>query len=220
VDLGGIHTPVDGSIVISTNGNGTTTVTPTLPASPAPVPSKQTTNLGLQDGKVYEIAVFQAERQTTGSSYKLTLSGFNAAPTSCTPTCGDGVTVADEECDCGDGTVPVPASCTGPNNDTTYGGCSTQCKWGTFCGDGIVNGKEECDNGKDNGTQYGTGGCTLGCTKPHFCGDGIVDTVRSEECDLGPLNDVKLDLDGAPSDSSDAAVHCTKDCTVPPGVVL
>jgi fibro-slime domain-containing protein len=220
VDLGGVHTPVDGSVTISGNGSAATTVTATYPLSPKPTPTKQTANLGLQDGKVYEIAVFQAERQTDGSSYKLTLSGFNAAPTSCTPTCGDGVSVADEECDCGDGTVPVPASCTGPNNDTTYGGCSTQCKWGTFCGDGIVNGPEECDNGKDNGTQYGSGGCTLGCTKPHFCGDGNVDTNRNEECDLGPLNDVKLDLSGAPSDSKDAAVHCTKDCTVPPGVVL
>jgi hypothetical protein len=38
----------------------------------ATTPTKSTATLGLQDGKVYEIAVFQAERQSTGSSYKLT----------------------------------------------------------------------------------------------------------------------------------------------------
>ena len=49
------------------------------------------TNFGLTNGQVYEVAVFQAERQTTGSTYRLTLSGFNAAPSQCTPTCGDGI---------------------------------------------------------------------------------------------------------------------------------
>jgi hypothetical protein len=39
----------------------------------------------LEDGKVYEIAVFQAERQSDGSSYKLTLGGFNTAPSECKP---------------------------------------------------------------------------------------------------------------------------------------
>jgi hypothetical protein len=32
--------------------------------------------------------VFQAEPHTTACSYKLTLNGFNAAPTSYVPTCG------------------------------------------------------------------------------------------------------------------------------------
>jgi fibro-slime domain-containing protein len=204
VDLGGIHTPVEGSITL----NATTAA-----------------KLGgLKSGNVYEIAVFQTERQTTCSSYKLTISGFNAAPTSCVPKCGDGVVVADEECDCGDGTVAVPASCTGPNNDDTYGGCSTQCKWGSYCGDGIVNGPEECDNGKDNGAQYGAGGCTIGCTKPHFCGDGHADTDRGEECDLGLLNGVPLDKDGNPStddpDAGTSFIHCNTDCTIPKGIVI
>ncbi len=218
VDLGGLHTPIDGKIVIAANGNGTTTITQTYPI-PVPAPIQPAT-LGLQDGKVYEIAVFQAERQTTGSSYKLTLSGFNASPTSCVPTCGDGVAVADEECDCGDGTVPAPASCTGPNSDTAYGGCSTHCTWGTYCGDGIVNGPEECDNGPANGTQNGNGGCTLGCTKTHYCGDGFADTNLGEECDLGSLNGVALDSSGNPSDSPDAKIHCETNCTIPQGVVF
>ena len=62
VDLGGVHIPVSGSV--------------TLDAAAA-------TEFGLIDGNLYEIAVFQAERQTTGSSYKLTLSGFNTAPSQC-----------------------------------------------------------------------------------------------------------------------------------------
>ena len=194
VDLGGVHTPVDGSIVIGANGNGTTTITQTYPLPP-PAATQQSATLGLQNGQVYEIAVFQTERQTSGSSYKLTLNGFSAAPSDCTPKCGDGVTVADEECDCGTGTGPFPAGCSGPNDDNTYGGCTTKCKWGGFCGDNVVNGLEECDNGPKNGTQYGGSGCTLGCTKAHTCGDGVVDTAQGEECDLGTANGGELCTD-------------------------
>ncbi|MBN2574383.1 MAG: DUF4215 domain-containing protein [Deltaproteobacteria bacterium] len=199
LDIGGIHTPVEDSV--------------TLNAATAK-------SLGnMESGKVYEIAVFQAERQTTCSSYKLTLSGFNIAPTSCVPACGDGVVVADEECDCGDGSVPVPERCTGPNADDIYGGCTTQCTWGTFCGDGIVNGPEECDNGKENGAKYGEGGCSIGCTMPHFCGDGNVDTDRGEECDLGDKNGQKLDIQLEPSEDPTAQIYCTPECAIPPGIV-
>jgi hypothetical protein len=153
-------------------------------------------DLGMANNGVYEIVVFQAERAWNGSTYKLTLSGFNDLPSSCTPTCGDGVTVADEECDCGTtGTGPLPAGCPGPNDDNTYGGCTTKCTWGGFCGDNIVNGSEECDDGPKNGTQYGGGGCTLGCTRAHFCGDSVVDTAQGEECDLGAANGGELCTD-------------------------
>ena len=37
----------------------------------------------LQNGHPYEIAVFQAERQSTGSSFKLALTGFTTAPSRC-----------------------------------------------------------------------------------------------------------------------------------------
>ena len=229
VDLGGVHTPVNGTIVLNATGGGSVTVTPTLGEACTKVGNVTTckgktsaVSLGMSDKNVYEIAVFQAERQTTSSTYKLTLSGFNAAPTSCVPTCGDGVTVADEECDCGSGSAKVPDSCPGPNADDIYGGCTTQCTWGTFCGDGIVNGEEECDNGKENGANYGEGGCSIGCTLPHFCGDGHADTDRGEVCDLGDKNGQKLDGNLDPvADPNDPAgqIYCTAQCEIPPGIV-
>jgi hypothetical protein len=153
----------------------------------------------LEDGKVYEIAVFQAERQSDGSSYKLTLGGFNTAPN--------------------DSKVPTGTSCPGPNSDDAYGGCTTKCTWGGYCGDGIVNGTEECDNGKDNGTKNGEGGCTLGCTKQHYCGDGHVDTDRKETCDLGDRNGQFLDSQLNPATGPDTQIYCKTDCTIPTGIV-
>jgi len=114
VDLGGIHTPVQGSV---TFGAG-------RPAM-----------FGLTNGQVYEVAVFQAERQTTGSSYRLTLSGFNALPSECRPVCGDGIIGIGEECDDG-------------KNAGGYGQCAPGCKLGEYCGDGVVQPDyEDCDDG-------------------------------------------------------------------------
>jgi len=153
VDLGGIHSPVSGSIVIGSNGNGTTTVTSYDDQGVATTPTTSTANLGLQDGKVYEAAVFQAERQTTGSSYKLTLSGFNAAPSVCHPDCGDGILEIGEECDEGD-----------QNGKGGYGTCGADCTLQAgFCGDGVVQADEECDDGGLNGTAADK--CPSGC---HF----------------------------------------------------
>ncbi|HJX63322.1 MAG TPA: DUF4215 domain-containing protein [Polyangia bacterium] len=170
VDLGGIHTPVIGTVVIGANGNGTTTISQTLP-NPPPAATQQSTTLGLVSGQVYEIAVFQAERQITGSSYKLTLSGFNASASVCGPICGDGILSPGEQCD--DGT-----------NVGGYGKCQPGCVRGPYCGDGIVNGPETCDNGT-NVSAYGTNGCAPGCVTPPRCGDGKVQSVFGETCDDG-----------------------------------
>jgi len=127
VDLGGIHTPVQGSVTINA-------------ASAA--------RFGISNGNVYEVVVFQAERQTNGSSYRLTLSGFSSAPSDCRPICGDGILGIGEECDDG-------------MNLGGYGQCAAGCKLGAFCGDAVVQPEEDCDDGVNNGR--GPTQCPSGC---------------------------------------------------------
>jgi fibro-slime domain-containing protein len=149
IDLGGVHSAQSASI--------------TLDATAA-------TNLSLTIGGTYEVAVFQAERHTTQSSYKLTLKGFNAAHSACDDVCGDGITSSNEVCD--DGV-----------NQGGYGSCQAGCLgFGPRCGDGIVQpGVETCDDGINGG---GYGSCTPTCQLGPRCGDGIVQSAH-EGCDDG-----------------------------------
>ena len=64
IDLGGIHTPVEGSVTINGDNAG---------------------DYSLANGDVFEISIFQAERQTTGSTFRLTLTGFGQSPSACGP---------------------------------------------------------------------------------------------------------------------------------------
>jgi fibro-slime domain-containing protein len=156
VDLGGIHTPVSGGVTVDT---------------------AEAETLGLVDGSVYEMVVFQAERRTTCSSYMLTLSGFNASANECTPVCGDGVMTPGEQCD--DGIL-----------EGGYGQCDKGCVIGPHCGDGEVNGPEECDNGVNDSVYTDTSedACAPGCIKPPICGDGVVSKLAGEQCDDGVNN--------------------------------
>jgi len=114
LDLGGLHVPEQGSVLIDAT-------------------TAATFNLALDS--VYSIKIFHAERNPTGSSFKLTLSGFEDTPSECTPICNDGIVSLGEECD--DGT-----------NDGGYGECEPGCKVGPRCGDGIVQDeREDCDDG-------------------------------------------------------------------------
>jgi cysteine-rich repeat protein len=135
-------------------------------------------NLNLQVGRVYEVALFQAERHTCQSNYRLTLSGFTQQESSCTSICGDGMIASTEVCD--DGTM----------NGTGYGACTTECTPGPRCGDGIVDADyEQCDNGINGSGYYmAEGDCAPGCVFPPFCGDGIVDGAYDERCDDGVLD--------------------------------
>jgi fibro-slime domain-containing protein len=125
VDIGGVHPPKSGSV----------TLDPTAAAS-----------YGLADGKVYAISIFHAERKTEGSSFRLTLDGFNTARSDCTPICGDGIVSLGEQCD--DGV-----------NDGGYGECAEGCVIGAYCGDGIKQEGEYCDDGN----RVDGDGCNSSC---------------------------------------------------------
>jgi fibro-slime domain-containing protein len=214
VEMPGVHNRLAATVILDA-AKGTAQVGYGEPPS-----SYTTIDLKLSIGNVYEVAVFQAERWCCESNYMLTLANFLAGKSQCVPACGDGVVVADEECDCGSGSTAVPAGCPAANGDAVYGGCTTECKWGPFCGDGVTQptGREECDLGKQNGD--GTSKCTITCQAPRSCGDGSVDTDLSEECDLGANNGVKLDRQLQPAtDDPEAQVFCLTDCTIPSGIV-
>ncbi len=130
VDLGGTHTPATGSFILD---------------------EETGTNLELEVGRVYEVSVFHAERNPTGSSYRLELSGFNPSPSDCEATCGDGIIGLGEECD--DGAA---------NNTGGYGKCGPECKLTQYCGDGVVQDGEDCDEGPNNGK---SGACPAGCRR-------------------------------------------------------
>lgn len=190
LDIGGIHTPINGRVVIGANGGTTATITQTEP-SPPPASISKSIDLGLEDGQVYEIVVFQAERQTSGSSYKLTLSGFNASASVCGPVCGDGVPAPGEQCD--DGT-----------NEGGYGKCQPGCIRGAYCGDGNLDVEyEACDNGA-NTSPYGSTGCAPGCIIPPRCGDSMVQPAFNETCDDG-INDGQY---GGCTDTCQFAPRC------------
>ncbi|HWZ88075.1 MAG TPA: DUF4215 domain-containing protein, partial [Polyangiaceae bacterium] len=96
--------------------------------------------------KVYEIDVFQAERNPGGSNYRLQLTGFNSSPTVCTPVCGDGILTLGEQCD--DGV-----------NAGGYGKCGPGCMLTEYCGDGKVEADEDCDDGN----RVDNDGCNNAC---------------------------------------------------------
>ncbi|NBD11038.1 MULTISPECIES: DUF4215 domain-containing protein [Corallococcus] len=129
LDLGGVHGATSGTVSLA---NG-----PTV------------TGLGLVKGKIYEVVVFQAERHTSASSYKLTLNNFETQRTECKSTCGNGTLDAGEQCDQGN------------NNGPGYGKCSLTCIWNARCGDGIIQADdgEECDDGNTTARD----GCSPTC---------------------------------------------------------
>jgi fibro-slime domain-containing protein len=155
VDIGGLHPETVGTVLLDT-------VT--------------AADLGLESGKVYEIALFHAERHTGSSNFKLTLRGFVKRSSACQTTCGDGITAGDEVCDDGE-------------NSGEYGSCSPDCTVREpYCGDGELDTEhEQCDDGQNLATYASDdeAGCAPGCAPGAFCGDGEVDSLFGEACDDG-----------------------------------
>jgi fibro-slime domain-containing protein len=132
----------------------------------------------LEADKVYEVAIFHAERHTGASNFSLTLDGFVTERSTCDYTCGDGVRTRFEFCDHGV-----------DENTGEYGHCLADCSaLGPHCGDGNVDeGFEECDDGDNLG---GENGCNPNCTLGGSCGDGVRQPEFGEACDAGPDNGV------------------------------
>ncbi len=126
LDLGGLHEPLSGTFSLSAANANT---------------------YGLVDGNLYEIKVFHAERKPVGSTFKLTLKGFDTSRSECVAKCGDGIIGGSEECD--DGV-----------NDGGYNECQPGCVLGGFCGDGIKQESEQCDDNDPNAPP-GCAGCRL-----------------------------------------------------------
>jgi len=177
LDIGGVH-PVE-LRTIRLNANGSVDC---KEGEPGAMTFDALTNcktpqrtLGLTLGKVYEIALFHAERHSDASNFRLALTGFVSAKSKCLAVCGDGTQTPGESCD--DGAM---------NDDAAYGGCTTKCKRGPRCGDGTQQAEEACDDGK-NLTPYSPTkqGCAPGCKVPNFCGDGKLDSLFGEACDDG-----------------------------------
>lgn len=203
VDIGGVHGAQWGRVVLGDDGSGGATDSncsvhgtgsePSACTLEASEVSSDTDNrFGLVRGGVYQIVLFHAERHTEASNFRLTLSGFLAPRSHCTPRCGDGVVTGWEVCDDG-----------ASNADGQYGVCNATCSGKEYCGDGLrQEDHEECDNGFNQSLyEDGTdGACAPGCVPPPYCGDSRVEP-GFELCDEGPNNDDTA-YDG-----------CTTECT-------
>jgi fibro-slime domain-containing protein len=173
VDLGGVHGARTGNIAFHAS-NGTGSVCDELNACT----NRRTVNFGMVIGSVYEIVVFQAERHTQASNYRLTLGNFRGTRSVCTSVCGDGIVTRDEACDLGTAM-----------NTGAYGTCNANCSLPPRCGDATVNGAEQCDDGVNRSVYGGaTRVCGAGCVYAGYCGDGKVDSAYGEECDQAADN--------------------------------
>jgi len=163
VDIGGVHGRENGTVDLGVPANATA--------------------LGLTIGGIYEGVVFHAERHTTRSQYRLTLTNFNQAPSLCEDACGDAIVSSREVCDLG-------LANNGIGDGSDYGGCKSDCTLEPYCGDGIVDDAfgEICDDGLNLGGSASD--CAPGCQQLGArCGDNIVQTENAEECDDGNTAD-------------------------------
>jgi fibro-slime domain-containing protein len=190
VDIGGIHGATPGQVILQNDGNDE--------------------RFDIFEGGVYEIALFQAERQTVQSNYRLTLAGFlNTGTTLCDILCGDGLIRGDEQCD--DGNIDPADGCSancvieGGYNCTTDPTMPSECNIPP-CGDGQRQIPEECD---DSNTNDGDG-CSATCQLEN-CGNNTVDP--GETCDDGNQVDTDACSNACqPPSCGDRIVQTPEEC--------
>jgi fibro-slime domain-containing protein len=200
VDLGGLHGREAGSFTLdASNGTAVSQGRGQYYDGTAYTASHvKNVDLGLEIGKVYEVVMFQAERNQCGSNFGVTLKNFAKPKSTCIATCGDGKVAGTEACDLGTA-----------NSDDTYNGCKKNCTLGAYCGDGNTNGPEQCDDGI-NANVYGpaANGCAPGCKTAPACGDGKIDVAFGETCDNGAKNAATAYGTGACTDKCQTAGFC------------
>ncbi|MGF1469870.1 MAG: DUF4215 domain-containing protein [Sandaracinaceae bacterium] len=178
LDVGGLHPPVSATMDLGDPSNE---------LDPVQRAIVQACVDRLTVGRVYEVAVFHAERRVVQSNFRLTLADFVTQVSMCADRCGDGEVSRFELCDDGE-----------DGNTGEYGACGADClSRGPFCGDSTVQSpQEECDDGLDNSGGYDA--CNPDCTLGPRCGDGTRQRPQ-EQCDEGDDN-------GVPGSG------CTADC--------
>ena len=215
VDLGGLHGPQIGTGTLGAQTFKDSEGNPVLKADGSPLLYDPTFNV--YEGGIYEIKLFHAERNATGSNFSLTLTNFlNSGTADCSTICGDGIIRGAEECDyvgidtdvalqkekgCS-ADCKLKASC--GNNKIERGEmCDVEADWcvdcmlsPNTCGDGILDDHEECDG--EAGIKEGQK-CLDTC-RISGCGDGILDAESGEECDDGNTSDDDM---------------CSSKCTIP-----
>jgi fibro-slime domain-containing protein len=92
LDLGGVHGETAATITLAADGTA---------ACSGGACTQNSRALGLEVGRVYEIALFHAERRGCGANFRLDLTGFERARSNCQELCGDGVVTQGEQCDDG-----------------------------------------------------------------------------------------------------------------------
>lgn len=207
VDLGGMHSRQEMTNVLKsqTCANG----------------QKCDPNYDIYEGGIYDIHMFQAEREYTGSNFRLTLDGFlNTGAATCKAVCGDGIVSLGEECDYDTRVYS--------QNDyeilgCKYPGTANECHLTTnndgkhaVCGNGRIEEGEACDTG-----YRCLGSSSPACAGITYVADPDCNNCKYTNCGNGRINGNEQ-CDGrvftaeakALANCTDATCQCSDACRV------